>query len=648
MSDRATVLIVDDNPASLYATGRVLRNAGFEIIEAKTGQEALDLVGQADLVVLDVNLPDIDGFQVVRRIRQDPKTHLTPVVHLTARFVKESDKVFGLEGGADGYLTHPVEPPVLIATLNAFLRTRRAEAAHLTSEATFRAVFDNAINGIAIFSKEFRYLEVNPSMTTLLGRSRNEIVNRRMISFIPKDKRREALSIGKIIIGDGVWRGSLPLQRKDKSLIDLEWNVSFHSDPDVRLAIVSDVTEKKRAEEQRDRAEREREQLLVREQNARAEAEFANRMKDEFLATVSHELRTPLNVILGWAEVLARDKNRSPVAEKGIGAIKRSAKAQAQLISDLLDASRITSGKLSFTFDTMDPLAVTEAALEGLNIAFEEKEITVTTDLDPNVGTLKADASRFQQIIWNLVTNAVKFTPKGGTIFVSLKRSDLFTELVVRDTGQGIQPELLSVIFERFRQGDSSASRVHGGLGLGLAITKHIVDAHGGTITAESAGVGKGASFIVRFPTEDISESTEEAVIPPAPIDLGKMKILVVEDDVSTREFMEQALSDFNVDVRVASNLNEAIDAVDSFQPEVLVSDIGMPGGDGYELIRRIRGRGISAMRLPAIALTAYAHPEDQQKALSAGFQMHVSKPVDVRLLTEAIRQLTSHKELPG
>jgi CheY-like chemotaxis protein/two-component sensor histidine kinase len=345
-------------------------------------------------------------------------------------------------------------------------------------------------------------------------------------------------------------------------------------------------------------------------------------------------------VILGWTEVLARDKSLSPTAKRGVGAVKRSAKAQAQLISDLLDASRITSGKLGLTMEIINPLEISQAALEALDPVVREKQIEMSIDLDPSVSMLKGDASRFQQIIWNLVTNAVKFTSKGGRISVSLKSAGAWTELKVRDSGQGIRPEILPVIFERFRQGDSSASRVHGGLGLGLAITHHIVESHGGTISAESAGEGRGATFTVLLPAGDPSFATEEE---PAPsrLDLHKLRVLVVEDDLNTREFMEQVLSECRADVKLATSSSEAIEAVDSFRPEVLISDIGMPGEDGYALIRKIRERGVSVRELPAIALTAYAHQEDQQKALAAGYQMHLAKPVNVQRLTEAILRVS-------
>jgi PAS domain S-box-containing protein len=649
MSDKRpeTILVVDDNPATLYSTSRILRGAGFELVEAGTGMEAVERSRGVDIVVLDVNLPDIDGFEVCRRIRSDPATARTPVIHLSATFVQDVDKVHGLEAGADGYLTHPVEPPVLVATVNAFLRTRRAEDAMRISEARFKAVFDNALHGIALISDDQIYLDVNPAMCRLLALPRDGVVGKHASVFIPSDRKADADAVNRALETDGAWRGNFPLLRADGKLLQLDWSISFHSAPGVRLAIVSDVTE-------RVAIEAEREQLLSSERSARAEAERANRLKDDFLATLSHELRTPLNAIVGWASVLrTADVDDGDLVE-GLESIERNAKVQAQLIDDLLDVARITSGKLRLDVQPVDPAAVVEAALQAVTPAAQAKGIRVESTLDRAAGPVQADASRLQQVVWNLVNNAVKFTPNGGRIEVRLTLSDSHVEVVVADNGQGIHPDLLPHLFERFRQGDARTTRSHGGLGLGLAIVKQLVEMHGGTVAAHSDGEGRGATFVVRIPPAPaLQQCAPDAFTPDEPPparapqgdDAGPMRytrldgirVVVVDDEADARDLMSRVLRECAAEVSGAKNVAEALAQIEAVRPHVLVSDIGMPVQDGYDLIRQVRERGVTPHDLPAIALTAFARPEDRRRALLAGYQVHLVKPIDPFQLTAVI-----------
>lgn len=636
-----TILVVDDNPATLYSTSRILKAAGFVVIEAATGSEALARANDCpDLVVLDVNLPDIDGFTVCRELRARDNTARIPVIHLSATFVKDVDKVQGLEAGADGYLTHPVEPPVLIATVNAFLRTREAEDAMRRSEARFRAIFEQALSGISLLSEQMIYLEVNPAMCAILGHSRDEIVGKHLSAFTPADREDDVAAMVKPLELAGAWRGSFPVIQADGRRLELEWNISIHSDPGVRLAIVTDITHRKLIE-----AERER--LLASERTARADAERANRLKDDFLATLSHELRTPLNSIVGWAQLLMRPEiSRADIAE-GVEVIERNARAQAQLIDDLLDVSRITSGKLRLNVQPVDPAATVNAALESVMPAATAKSISVQRSLDAGAGPIMWDPSRLQQVVWNLVNNAVKFTPKGGTIRVGLGRVDSSVVITVRDDGRGIRRDFLPHLFERFRQEDSSTRRGHGGLGLGLAIVKHLVEMHGGTVSAESEGEGHGSTFTVRLALAAVQSpdpqdnprshlNSQQSAPPksgPSRPDLSGFRVLVVDDDADARALLRRVLSEASAEVFDASDVPQALESIDRFRPHVLISDIGMPFEDGYDLIRQVRARGNRDGLLAAIALTAFARDEDRQRALAAGYQKHLSKPVDAQEL---------------
>jgi PAS domain S-box-containing protein len=644
-----TILVVDDNPATRYSTARFLRGAGFNVVEAETGSDAVALAGGGvDLVVLDVNLPDIDGFEVCRRIRSDPATTRLPVVHLSATFVQDTDKVHGLEAGADGYLTHPVEPPVLIATVNAFLRTRKAEDAMRRSEARFKAVFENALHGIALVSEDQIYLDANPAMCRLLGLTREAIIGKHASVFLPAGRRADAEAADRALATRGEWRGTLPLIRSDGAAVQLEWSVSFHSLPGVRLAFASDVTE-------RIATEKERERLLASERAARSEAERANRLKDDFLATLSHELRTPLNAIVGWSQVLRSGSATADDLAEGLESIARNARVQTQLIDDLLDVARITSGKLRLDIQSVDPAAVVEAALQAVTPAAAAKGIEVHKTLDAGAGRVSVDAGRLQQVVWNLVNNAVKFTPRGGRIDVRLARSESQIEVTVADNGQGVAPDLLPHLFERFRQGDARTTRTHGGLGLGLAIVKQLVEMHGGTVSAASEGEGKGSKFTVRIPLSATPQpappgpgdpalrhhDTREAPgRPPLLTRLDGVRVLVVDDEPDARDLMKRLLRETAAEVADAGDVPQALELIRSFRPHVLVSDIGMPLQDGYNLIRQVRERGHTAADLPAIALTAFARPEDQRRALQAGYQVHIAKPIDPSELTSVIAKL--------
>ena len=381
-----------------------------------------------------------------------------------------------------------------------------------------------------------------------------------------------------------------------------------------------------------------------------AEAEASNRAKDEFLAVLSHELRTPLNAVYGWARMLQAGQLDGAAAARALDVIVRQSNAQVQLIDDLLDVSRVISGKMRLDVRPVDLKAVIESALDAVRPAADAKEIRLQSALDPlAAGSVSGDPDRLQQVVWNLVMNAVKFTPRGGKVRVQLDRVDGHVEIVVRDTGRGISPEVLPFIFDRFRQGDSSTTRAHTGLGLGLALAKNLVELHGGTLTAHSDGDEKGATFMVRLPLAPGERGPQRvlraqpALPPAAPADLSGLRVLVVDDDPEALELATTVLVSAGAEVRGSTSADDGLKDLRNWRPHVLVSDIEMPGEDGYSLIRKVRALSVAdGGRTPAVALTAYGRQQDRTLALTAGFSMHVPKPVDPGELTAIVASLAS------
>jgi CheY-like chemotaxis protein len=372
---------------------------------------------------------------------------------------------------------------------------------------------------------------------------------------------------------------------------------------------------------------------------AREQAETANRAKDEFLAVVSHELRTPMNAVYGWARMLQMGQIDSATTPRALDAIVRNAHVQLQLIDDLLDVSRIISGKMRLDIRSVDIHRVLESALDAVRPAAEAKGLRLQTLIDPNAGPLNGDPDRLQQVVWNLLMNAVKFTPRDGRIQLSLQRVNSHLEIVVSDTGAGIRPDLLPVIFDRFKQGESGSTRTQGGLGIGLALVRHLVELHGGSVTAESEGEGKGAVFRVKLPLVAALVPTKEERVHPTARQLMTayhgpslrgLRVLVVDDDPDALDLIATVLRRAEAETQLCSSASQALAALRSWKPHVLVSDIEMPGEDGYSLIRKVRELGgPEGGQIPAVALTAYGRPEDRVRSLSAGFSMHVAKPVD-------------------
>jgi len=390
-------------------------------------------------------------------------------------------------------------------------------------------------------------------------------------------------------------------------------------------------------------------QLLVREQSARAQAEAANRIKDEFLATLSHEIRTPLNSILGWVTLLRNHSLTDSEVQRALEVIERNARSQSHLINDLLDVSNIINGKLRLDVEPLMPEAVIKKAVESVRPAAAAKNIQLQTDLDEEAGPVLADADRLQQIVWNLLLNAIKFTPRDGQVKVKLKRAESHLEIIISDTGIGIEPELLPFVFDRFRQGDSSTTRKFGGLGLGLAIVRHLVEMHGGTVRVESEGLNRGAGFTVRFPLAQAPSCAEidhfamtnrELAGWECGEDLADLRVLVVEDDHDSCQLLVAILTRCQAEVQAAANAVEALTILEEWHPDVIISDIEMPVMNGFEFIRNVRSHKALA-KIPAVALTAYARVEDRLRALASGFHMHLAKPAEPAELLAVVASLT-------
>jgi PAS domain S-box-containing protein len=420
--------------------------------------------------------------------------------------------------------------------------------------------------------------------------------------------------------------------------------------PDGRITgavlVFRDVSERRHTEEERRVAAADREWLLDSERAARAEAERANRVKDEFVAMVSHELRTPLNAIVGWTELLANEATDADTRRRGIDVLRRNTRIQVQLVSDLLDVSRMLSGKLRIEMRRVDLSVLVDDAVQIAQPPARTKTVRLEWAENAREVVLLGDPARLQQVISNLLSNALKFTPAGGAVAVSLRRFDTHAEVSVADTGVGIKPEFLSSVFDRFRQADASTTRRFGGLGLGLAIVKQLVEMHGGSVRAESPGEGKGSTFTVSLPVSverrlsgerPRADGWDDAVSPRVALSLENIRVLVVEDDDDTRDLLQRLLEGHGAQVVTAESGCKALNVLRTAKPDLLLSDLGMPEMDGYELIARIRADEASGATLPAIAVTAFARPEDRQRILLAGYQAHVGKPVQPNELVATV-----------
>ena len=506
------------------------------------------------------------------------------------------------------------------------------------------AIVDSSDDAIVSKNLDGIIITWNDGARRIFGYTAAEIVGQSVLKLIPPDRHgEEAAILQRLRRGDRVDHFETVRVRRSGEHFPVSLTISPVKDSAGHIVgaskIARDITEMKRVSAERD-------QLLESERAARALAETANRLKDEFLATVSHELRTPLNAILGWTEVLALENTARSEIAHGIQVIQRNALMQAQLVDDLLDLSRIISGKMTLDVSPVDLRQIITEALASVEHSIQAKQMSIKTVLGDTRGLL-GDAKRLQQVVWNLLTNAIKFTPNRGRIVITAARVNSHIEIIVSDSGRGIAPSFLPHLFERFRQADATTTRTHGGLGIGLSLVKQLVELHGGSVRADSPGENLGATFTVVLPVaalhhEPVPSTAAAAAVSESSLpQLRGIRVLALDDDQDSLEVIKRILSGRGAEVETAASVEEALEKVVRFKPDVMLSDIGMPGQDGYEFIRRVRALPEGAS-VPAAALTALARSEDRTRALTAGFQNHISKPVASAEIVATVHSLAS------
>lgn len=662
---KVNVLLVDDYPENLLALEAILSTLGQNLVRANSGIEALRCLLNQDfaVILLDVQMPEMDGFETATLIRERERSRRTPIIFLTAFSTNDSLVFKGYALGAVDYLLKPIDPEILKSKVAVFIdlfkkteevKRQAAQLAAVNAELSRQAsalhkqaqLLDLAHDAILVRDIEGKIVFWNNGAEKMYGWTTAEAIGNVSHQLLQTEFTEPLTMVEAELVCAERWEGELVHTKRDGSAIAVASRWALQRDengkPAAILEINTDITTRKQAEEARSR--------FIHEQVARQEAETANRMKDEFLATLSHELRTPLNSMLGWARLLRTKKFDENTTAKALETIERNAKLQAELIEDILDVSRIIQGKLHLNLRPVNLIPVIEAAIDSVRPLAEGKPIQLLTQLDSSMQLVSGDPDRLQQVVSNLLTNAVKFTPQGGRVEVQLQYADSYAQIQVSDTGIGISPDFLPYVFERFRQADSTTTRSHGGLGLGLAIVRHLVELHHGKVYVESQGEGQGAKFTVellltqcRLKTDELNQVNAKpngAAIVPA---IESLQVLVVDDDTDTRDVLTTALKQYGVQVTAVASVSEALRVLKQLHLDILISDLGLPDEDGYDLIQQVKALEIErGEKIPAIALTAYASPQERMKALAAGFQMHLPKPVEPTALIAAIADYTS------
>ncbi len=646
----AKVLVCEDERIVAREIQDRLIKLGYTVTAiVSSGEQAIQKAAELapDLVLMDIRIKgDMDGIETTREIQN---AFDIPVIYLTA-YADENTLERAKITEPFGYILKPFKEKELHATIEIALSKHRMERKLKEREQWLTtvlksigdAVISSDINGKVTFMNFVAEALTGWKQEEVLGRDATEIftIVNEQTRFLIENPLTKVLQSGVVL--------ALPEQAiliaRNGTEIVIDDTTSPLKDDKGNITgavwVFRDITFAK----QQEKALRESEaRVLATERQARADAEAANRIKDEFLAVLSHELRSPLNPILGWTKLLLSRKFDQAKTAKALETIERNAVLQSQLIEDLLDVSGILQGKLSLNPCPVDLAVTIKAATETVRLAAQAKSICLNTLLEPTVGQVSGDSSRLQQIVWNLLSNAVKFTPTGGRVDIRLESIGGQAMITVSDTGKGIKPEFLPYVFDYFRQADSTTTRTYGGLGLGLAIVRHLVELHGGTVKAESPGEGKGATFTVTLPLMKVVPAKgEDNISSDDSPNLDGLRILVVDDEKDTLELIVFILEGCGASVRAASSAAEALEALTTWQPDILLSDIGMPQMDGYMLMRQIRAMPPEqGGEIPAIALTAYAGETDQRQVLKAGFQKHLTKPIDPADLAVVIASFT-------
>ena len=642
------ILVVEDD-AKMRRVLELLLSGHWTVETSADAASAIAAIRERppDLVLTDLLLPGMDGYDFLRQLRAEAGTRTLPVIVISG-LTEEADRLRALEAGANDYLIKPFSERELMLRVTTHLEMGflRREAALRESETQLRAILEGALDAVVGMDANGDVIDWNAQAEATFGYTRAEAVGRRLAELIIPSPLREAhykgleryFETGEAPILNR--RVEVEAQRKDGSRVPIELAITVVKGWGFYRfnAFARDISDRRAADTERNR-------LLE-------EAREANRMKDEFLAMLSHELRTPLSAIVGWAHMLRTGGLDEPTVARAIETIDRNAKVQNQLIEDILDVSRIVAGKFHLDMRSVDLVRIVEAAIDTVSPLAASRGVQLRQDLSAEIGPCCpaiGDPDRLQQVVWNLLTNAIKFTPRGGVVTVEVRRQDdpAEFEIVVRDTGQGISADFLPHIFERFRQAGTGARR-HGGLGLGLSIVRHIVEMHGGTVMATSAGEGQGSVFTLRLPVVEVGEdgqrmpalSREEGGLEEAPR-LDGVRVLVVEDEADARHLLAAVLQKRGARVFMAASGAEALEMLERDRPDVLLSDIALQDQDGYDLIRKVRALSAErGGRIPAAALTGYGRLEDRMRALSAGFQLHAAKPVEPAELIAVVASL--------
>ena len=620
-----TVLIIDDDEAKRHAVAKILRKAGYLIREGETGADALRLAAEKPaLIILDVKLPDVSGFEVCQRIKEDPATAAIPVLHISTTFVDIEDRIHGLEGGADGYLTDVLEPLELVATVKALLRARTAEEAAQISTKQWQVTFDAINDGVVLLDRDGRAVQVNSAMEGMLGKSWNDLSGQEIHDFLSIPPVSEDSPFLRML--ETGQREAVELNLGDQWLrVTVDPIRDAGGDVKGGLCIASDITDRRRLEME---LRRQAEDLAA-----------ADRRKDEFLAMLAHELRNPLAPIANALEAIRLARSNAAATEEALNIARRQIEHMARLLDDLLDVSRFTRGKIHLRKVPVELTTILRQAVETCRPLIEASGHELPTSFPAEPVWLDGDPTRLAQIVANLLNNAAKYTDRGGRIVLAADREGDEAVVRVRDNGIGLSAEMLPRVFDLFAQEDRSLDRAQGGLGIGLTLVRSLIQLHDGNVSVESRGPGQGSEFIVRLPASSRAHSTpdrNEYAYSRKSLGTDSLRILVVDDSQDSARSLARVLKLWGYEVHVVHDGPAAIEAASAESFDVILLDIGLPGIDGYQVAERLRDQFGSA-RPVLLALTGYGQAEDLARSQSVGFDDHLVKPVNLDKLREML-----------